>query len=192
MATTSSSYRACLLACRQTFRAPVVTLSRHSSPLRTFSSTGTQYLPRRERSERDEAFQEDIDRVVAQLNKKAYENATPKQVAQLDEYAQQNDTRNFDEFLDKVAGSQNRADVRAMEEEMLKITRGDMPDKSSLWYDEDDPQTNTDEEAFDEDDMTSMAHGKLQQIKEMRNYERLIVWEMPLLSSTSRAVLYGR
>lgn len=57
--------------------------------------------------------------------------------------------------------------------------------KSSFWYDEDDPEMDCDEvEEFDEDDMTEMAHAKLEEIKEMRHYNRLAVWELPLLSST--------
>jgi small subunit ribosomal protein S35 len=36
----------------------------------------------------------------------------------------------------------------------------------------------------DQDDMTSLAHGELEQHREMRHYARLAAWEMPLLSST--------
>lgn len=35
----------------------------------------------------------------------------------------------------------------------------------------------------DHDDMTSLAHGELEQHREMRHYARLAAWEMPLLSS---------
>lgn len=30
-----------------------------------------------------------------------------------------------------------------------------------------------------------MAHGKLEEVREMRHYARLAVWEMPLLASES-------
>jgi small subunit ribosomal protein S35 len=35
----------------------------------------------------------------------------------------------------------------------------------------------------DHDDITSLAHGELEQHREMRHYARLAAWEMPLLSS---------
>jgi small subunit ribosomal protein S35 len=41
---------------------------------------------------------------------------------------------------------------------------------------EDDPE-------FEEDDLTSMAHGQLEQHRELRHYARLAAWEMPLLTS---------
>lgn len=37
---------------------------------------------------------------------------------------------------------------------------------------------------FEEDDITSLAHGELEQHREYREYARLAAWEMPLLSST--------
>lgn len=36
----------------------------------------------------------------------------------------------------------------------------------------------------DDDDMNTLAHGELEQHREMRHYARLVAWEMPLLSST--------
>lgn len=57
-------------------------------------------------------------------------------------------------------------------------------EKRSFWFDEEDPEPDTEEvEDFDEDDMTEMAHAKLEEVKEMRHYARLAVWELPLLSS---------
>lgn len=35
----------------------------------------------------------------------------------------------------------------------------------------------------DHDDITTLAHGELEQHREMRHYARLAAWEMPLLSS---------
>lgn len=37
---------------------------------------------------------------------------------------------------------------------------------------------------FEDDDITSLGHGELEQHREMRHYARLAAWEMPLLSST--------
>lgn len=37
---------------------------------------------------------------------------------------------------------------------------------------------------FEEDDVTALAHGDLEQHREYRKYARLMAWEMPLLTST--------
>lgn len=68
-----------------------------------------------------------------------------------------------------------------------KSDRSDPPNRQSFWYDPRDPELDTEEyDQFDEDDMTSMAHGKLGEIREMRHYARLIAWEMPLLSKFAK------
>ncbi|OTB09058.1 hypothetical protein M426DRAFT_316351 [Hypoxylon sp. CI-4A] len=60
----------------------------------------------------------------------------------------------------------------------------------SFWHeDEDDPDLITDErdeDEFDEDDIMSMAHGKLEEFREYREYARIAAWEMPLLSKLAR------
>lgn len=57
----------------------------------------------------------------------------------------------------------------------------------TFWHeDEEDPDLLTDErdeDEFDEDDIMSMAHGKLEEHREYREYARITAWEMPLLSS---------
>jgi small subunit ribosomal protein S35 len=40
-----------------------------------------------------------------------------------------------------------------------------------------------DPEEDDHDDLSTLAHGELEQHREMRHYARLAAWEMPLLSS---------
>lgn len=44
---------------------------------------------------------------------------------------------------------------------------------------------------FEEDDVTALAHGQLEQHREYRAYARLMAWEMPLLSSTFYLVYCG-
>jgi len=60
-------------------------------------------------------------------------------------------------------------------------------DRKSYWNDEDDddPQTHDVDgwDTFDEDDILSVAHGKLDELREHRHYARLAAWELPLLSS---------
>ncbi|KAJ8129491.1 hypothetical protein O1611_g4140 [Lasiodiplodia mahajangana] len=51
--------------------------------------------------------------------------------------------------------------------------------------DEEDPELMSDEthdDKFDEDDIMSMAHGKLEEFREYREYARIAAWQMPLLS----------
>ena len=45
---------------------------------------------------------------------------------------------------------------------------------------------------FEEDDITSLGHGELEQHREMRHYARIAAWEMPLLSSKPHARLFLR
>jgi hypothetical protein len=60
-------------------------------------------------------------------------------------------------------------------------------DATSYWWDEDDDDLQTADvegwDTFNEDDIMSVAHGKLDELREYRHYARLAAWEMPLLSS---------
>ncbi|RDA82907.1 hypothetical protein CP532_0210 [Ophiocordyceps camponoti-leonardi (nom. inval.)] len=76
---------------------------------------------------------------------------------------------------------------KELDEQLRTVSLGPKPNKQSFWYDEDDPEMCTQEhDQFNEDDMTSMAHGKLDEVREMRHYARLIAWEMPLLSKFAK------
>ena len=48
---------------------------------------------------------------------------------------------------------------------------------------EEDEQGAGEDEEFQGDDISSLAHGELEQHREMREYARIAAWEMPLLSS---------
>ena len=48
---------------------------------------------------------------------------------------------------------------------------------------EEDEQGTGEDEDFEGDDISSTAHGELEQHREMREYARIAAWEMPLLSS---------
>jgi small subunit ribosomal protein S35 len=85
-------------------------------------------------------------------------------------------------------------EARQMEDRMRKISdlsaelrRPAMAKRGSFWHDE---ETDTDlitneigEDDFEEDDMMAMGHAKLEEHREFREYARIAVWEMPLLSS---------
>lgn len=112
-------------------------------------------------------------------------SATPEGLKQLDELGKMNGFNSVEEYLeDALARSENPSEERDMDDQLNTIDIGPRPNKDSFWFDEDDPEMNTEEvDEFDEDDITTMAHGKLDEVRDMRQYARLIVWEMPLLSS---------
>ncbi|KAL2264958.1 hypothetical protein VTJ83DRAFT_7468 [Remersonia thermophila] len=62
--------------------------------------------------------------------------------------------------------------------------------QKSFWNEEeDDPDLITDEvgeDDFEEDDMMAVAHAKLEEHREFREYARVAVWEMPLLSKLAK------
>ena len=49
---------------------------------------------------------------------------------------------------------------------------------------EDEPEDVGEDPEFEGDDITALGHGELEQHREMREYARIAVWEMPLLSSS--------
>lgn len=58
--------------------------------------------------------------------------------------------------------------------------------KRDVFWDEDEMDntliTNDDSDQFDENDITDLAHAKLEEVREQRAYARLAIWEMPLLA----------
>lgn len=69
------------------------------------------------------------------------------------------------------------------------------PSKDSFWDDGETDNTlisNSDSDEFEEDDMTDIAHAKLEEHREQRAYARIAIWEMPLLASECCLVHYPR
>ena len=86
--------------------------------------------------------------------------------------------------------SRDREELERLELEMMQtVRRGAVPKprKDTFWNEEEsDRDLITDEvgeDDFDEDDMTAMAHAKLEEHREYRHYARVAIWEMPLLAS---------
>ena len=50
---------------------------------------------------------------------------------------------------------------------------------------EDDEIDSGEDDIFQGDDISSLAHGQLEQQREIRQYARIAAWEMPLLASTA-------
>jgi len=55
-----------------------------------------------------------------------------------------------------------------------------------FWADEEDDefgQVEDDDDDIEEEDITSVAHSELEVHREMREYARIVAWDMPLLKS---------
>jgi len=75
---------------------------------------------------------------------------------------------------------------REFEKEFMAIVEPKQ-DRRSFWFEKEDPEPDSEEfDEFNEDDMTVMAHAKLQEVQEMRHYQRLAIWELPLLSKLAK------
>ncbi|KAF4125795.1 small subunit ribosomal protein S35 [Geosmithia morbida] len=106
----------------------------------------------------------------------------------LDITAKEHGYRDFDEFVSRhpEKGPMAPRVEREFERWVAQLDETKV-DKNSWWHDEDDPEMDCEEvEDFDEDDMTEMAHAKLEEIKEMRQYARRAVYELPLLSELAK------
>lgn len=152
---------------------------------RTLSTSTIRWARDEENSQKKE--EEDYSPLHLKRVEAAFlEDATPEGLKQLDELAKENGHNTIEQYIrNKVDTTPGWAsEDRALLEDLMKEDKGEKPNKESFWFDEEDPETNTEElDEFDENDITSMAHGKLDEVREMRQYARLAVWELPLLSS---------
>lgn len=96
----------------------------------------------------------------------------------------------LDSILDKETSFEPDDAVAETHQQIIESTRPlrilKTPKRDAFWDDEEpDPDlvTNDDSDVFEENDMTDIAHAKLEEHREQRAYARTIVWEMPLLSS---------
>ena len=100
------------------------------------------------------------------------------------------DQAEFESHRDEILGSSRDIDrlVPRLRQSLFDFRQPARVKRNSFWL---ESEQDTDilynetgnEEAFNEDDITSMAHGKLEEHREHREYARIAIWEMPLLSS---------
>lgn len=205
--TSSAAARLCALACRQA--VPRATTPRIMAATRTLAAARRQFTTSQSRWE-DKAPTKDAPAAApaapaaapkepAAPAQAAAAPATPedgmtlsdaqaefKNVEILDITAKEHGYGSFDEYMERHAVEAGPATPRAERDFDRWITQLEevKVDKNSWWHDPDDPEMDCEEvEDFDEDDMTEMAHAKLEEIKEMRQYARRAVYELPLLSS---------
>ncbi|KAL7896495.1 mitochondrial ribosomal subunit domain-containing protein [Trichoderma sp. SZMC 28014] len=195
MASASSAGRLCALACRRALRVPRMPRTqpiawRAPAANRAFTSSPRQLADKnadQDGEDGDGGLYKTLD--LKLMNKSFLESVTPESLKQLDELAKTNGYTSVEEYLEATLRETPgwASEDRALEEDLYRDDTGDKPNKSSFWFDEDDPETNTEEhDEFDEDDITSMAHGKLDEMRDMRHYARLAIWEMPLLAKFAK------
>lgn len=178
MAAASTAFRICARAIARPRPAPAL----HARPLlqrRTLTSTPLRWRPAKnpdeedgEAAEAEETASDDgsADRILDEIPP---EDRDPAMEAELEEMRPQ---------LEKLE-SKMHTELDEMEAKLFKDPR---PQKDSFWFDEEDDDPTTEGivgDEFDEDDMPTMAHGKLDELREYRHYSRIVAWEMPMLAS---------
>lgn len=184
MAATGQAFRLCVRSSRRVPSTPRIAAARTTTTAtttqrRAFTASTTQQA----RKEREEIHEDPYDRkretveeLVARLK--------PEEVKKLERLQKQDP-----EFQSMSVAESLKARI-AKQRPLPPLRSSKMPrmpvQRNSFWYDDDDPTAPIDPalEEFEEDDITPMAHGKLDEIREYRHYHRIMAWEMPLLSST--------
>ena len=118
-----------------------------------------------------------------------YDNLSPEEKVKMEEVA-----RKLDDYMTSpdveadLTGEASQAAYDASTEIARKDPVPDYTEKIKpglMAMGEVDPQDSGEDEEFEGDDISSLAHGELEQHREMREYARIAAWEMPLLSSMS-------
>ncbi|KAK0616254.1 mitochondrial ribosomal subunit protein-domain-containing protein [Immersiella caudata] len=178
MATTANSLRLCVRA-RSQLSALAICPSQASPLRRALSTTPARCAEEGVSGDADELGKKkfydtagDVLKDLAKVGKRQARLAQPM----LDRWEQlpQAEVARLDKLTKEVI--QGTAEIRRP----VKVQR------NSFWNtNEPDSDMITDEigeDDFEEDDMTSMAHGKLEEHREYREYARIAIWEMPLLA----------
>jgi len=115
-----------------------------------------------------------------------YEALSPKE-----REAFEAEARKMDEYMTSpgVESELSAAVSQAVHQVSLESPQVDMPPSKIrpgfMAMGEEDEQGTGEDDEFEDDDITSLGHGELEQHREMREYARIAAWEMPLLSSMS-------
>ncbi|CAI0644006.1 hypothetical protein COL154_002287 [Colletotrichum chrysophilum] len=197
MATAGQALRLCVRSCRRTPTAPRIApraatqFPQQQFQRRTFAASPA----RRARGDGDEEgvdsslyrVQESVEDVVKKL--KPAEVEALQRMRKSDPSAQ---SLSLEEWLDrqwtKADEEAERQGPLVTNREYKMLAPRVKPNRQSFWFDPDAPMEDTENivDEFDEDDMTSMAHGKLDEIREHRHYHRIMAWEMPLLAKLAK------
>ncbi|GKT50955.1 37S ribosomal protein S24, mitochondrial [Colletotrichum spaethianum] len=201
MAAAGQAFRLCVRSCRRISTTPriAVTVPRASTrqfaqtQRRTFAASSTRRAPPNDEGNPDgEEGEEGVISAPRETLEEMMQRLKPEElkalegVKKLDPSAQQ---MSLEQFLEREMSQDEEKHERLFTpQEWKQVAAEGRPNRTSFWYDEDDPTAPTEDMAdeFDEDDMTPMAHGKLDEIREHRHYHRIMAWEMPLLSKLAK------
>ncbi|KAK1967525.1 mitochondrial ribosomal protein [Colletotrichum sublineola] len=201
MAAAGQAFRLCVRSCRRIPTAPriAVAVPRASTrqfaktQRRTFAASYTRRAPLDNEAATEggdgggsvtSAPRETIEEMMQRL--KPEELKALESVKKLDPSAQQ---MSLEQFLEKeMRQDEEEHEKLFTQQEWKAVAAEGRPNKTSFWYDEDDPTAPTEDvvDEFDEDDIMPMAHAKLDEIREHRHYHRIMAWEMPLLSKLAK------
>ncbi|KAI0472600.1 hypothetical protein GGR56DRAFT_651100 [Xylariaceae sp. FL0804] len=180
MASAAPALRRCLLTFSR--RAPICRNPppRTAVARRTFSTTPMRWRPaRRDDDELEE--EEDDDEVDVEG---AAPEASPEQIAEMRQLVRdekfQEKAREWEHMVEEL--DQVRKNMFAIPPVSViknSFYSADEPDPEYIGDEANDPQ-------LEEEDITSMAHGKLEEFREYREYARIAAWQMPLLSKLAR------
>ena len=178
MAAASTAFRLCSRAIARPRPAPAL----HARPLlqrRTLTSSPLRWRPAKNPGEEDPEAAEseepssDYNFVETMLADIPAKDRSPEMEVELEELRTQleNQESNMHDGLDEMSA---------------KLFKEPRPQRDSFWFDEEDDDPTTQDivgDEFDEDDIPTMAHGKLDEVREYRHYARIVAWEMPMLAS---------
>ncbi|KAH7376216.1 37S ribosomal protein S24 [Plectosphaerella cucumerina] len=191
MAAAGNALRLCLRTCRQPAAPLLSTMGTTSrQPLavsrRTLSTTQAMQLTR-----------EEIDNPMKQRIwehiEDTFKDLSPEELKQLEQIVSKDEetgeTMTFNEALAKDEADRELHNVHDRRE-FTQFVRKMYPrlQREDRSYDPLDPEaaTRDPEETFNEDDITELAHSKLDELREGRHYARIAAWEMPLLSKLAK------
>lgn len=156
--------------------------------LRTISTTTPRPARQKDEDEEEQEVEEE-ERVFENHGEVYAEFLRSATISEADE-AEKAEARRAMEIWEQLPiEEKNRVtqNVKEVRQELEPLRKTSRPIKGSFWNDEErDSEMITNEfgeDDFEEDDITSMGHAKLEEHREMRQYARIAVWEMPLLSS---------
>ena len=166
-------------------------------PLPTFHTT-TRYNARDPDDNNDDYDYDDEETPLEPASISFVDSLTPESrafydsLSPADRLSYEADAQKLDEYMksERVARLMN-AEISLAANDVLKDTSPDESMEASnerfksgfMSMGEDDEIDSGEDETFEGDDISSIAHGELEQHRELREYARVTAWEMPLLSS---------
>lgn len=125
-----------------------------------------------------------------QEEERQYRNLPPSQIVRSLIHEDTEAAAALDSLLEKESlfnEDKRIADTQKEVHESTRLLRIPRTPKPGAFWDEEEADSdlisNDDGDEFDENDMTDLAHAKLEEHREQRAYARIAIWEMPLLSS---------